>query len=354
MKFYFKKLYIHFCFLALLNIFFSTGNIKAQTFSIDDIEISSPFEINFDKNQIIDKGFSKAFNQLILSIIQTKDFNKMKSTPLGLIKGMVETFSITEEKFVDDIYYLSLNVTFNKKRLFSLLESRDIFPSLPIKKKVFFIPIILDENKDEILMFSENYIFNDWNLDIKKSHLLEYILPTEDLEDFNLIKNNSKSLENYDFNEIIKKYNLDDYIISIVFKNEDEIRILNKIKFNDKMDLKNLRFQNLKLTNKKEIKKFTENLKDLFENHWKSKNQINTSVKSSFTVLINNNDNEKVSNFENTINNIELIYSFKIYKFNNRNNIYKIIFNGTPDYFLKIMNDKKYDFDTQNPIWSLK
>ena len=56
MKFYFKKLYIHFCFLALLNIFFSTGNIKAQTFSIDDIEISSPFEINFDKNQIIYKG----------------------------------------------------------------------------------------------------------------------------------------------------------------------------------------------------------------------------------------------------------------------------------------------------------
>ena len=354
MKFYSKKLYIHFCFLALLNIFFSTGNIKAQTFSINDIEISSPFEINFDKNQIIDKGFSKAFNQLILSIIQTKDYNKMKSTPLGLIKGMVETFSITEEKFVDDIYYLSLNVTFNKKRLFSLLESRDIFPSLPIKKKVFFIPIILDENKDEILMFSENYIFKDWNLNIKKSHLLEYILPTEDLEDFNLIKNNSKSLENHDFNEIIKKYNLDDYIISIVFKNEDEIRILNKIKFNDKMDLKNLRFQNLKLSNKKEIQKFTENLKDLFENHWKSENQINTSVKSSFTVLINNDDNEKVSNFENTINNIELIYSFKIYNFNNRNNIYKIIFNGTPDYFLKIMNDKEYYFDTQNPIWSLK
>ena len=79
MKFYSKKLYIHFCFLALLNIFFSTGNIKAQTFSINDIEISSPFEINFDKNQIIDKGFSKAFNQLILSIIKTKGSNSLNS-----------------------------------------------------------------------------------------------------------------------------------------------------------------------------------------------------------------------------------------------------------------------------------
>ena len=51
----FRKLYIHFCFLALLNIFFSTANVNAKSFSINDIEISTPFEINFNKNQIIDE-----------------------------------------------------------------------------------------------------------------------------------------------------------------------------------------------------------------------------------------------------------------------------------------------------------
>jgi hypothetical protein len=55
--FNYKRLYIHFCLLALLNIFFSTENIQAKTFSINDIEISTPFEINFDKNKIIDEGF---------------------------------------------------------------------------------------------------------------------------------------------------------------------------------------------------------------------------------------------------------------------------------------------------------
>ena len=38
----FRKLYIHFCFLALLNIFFSTANVNAKSFSINDIEISTP------------------------------------------------------------------------------------------------------------------------------------------------------------------------------------------------------------------------------------------------------------------------------------------------------------------------
>ncbi len=72
----FKKLYMHFCILAFLNIFFSTENIYAKTLTVDDIEISTPFEVNFDKNKIINEGFDQAFDQLILTIVQTKDQKK--------------------------------------------------------------------------------------------------------------------------------------------------------------------------------------------------------------------------------------------------------------------------------------
>ena len=352
--FSYKKIYMHFCLLAFLNIFFSTDNIYAKTFSVNDIEISTPFEINFDKNEVIDEGFIQAFNQLIFSIVQTKNQKKLKNTPLGLIKGLIETFSIKEEKFIDEIYYLTLNVSFNKKELFNFLESKNIFPSLPVKKKIFFIPIIIDENKDEILMFSESYLFKNWNSNIKDYHLLKYILPTEDLEDFNLIKNNSKNLENYNFKEIIQKYNLEDYIITIIFKNDKELRVLNKINFNKKINLKNLSFKNMDLVNENKIEKLTENLKSIFENYWKSINEINTSVKLPLTISIENKNNSKISEFEVLLNNIDLIYDFNIYKFNNKNNIYKIIFNGSPDYFLEIMKDKNYEFNTQNQIWRLK
>ena len=359
MKFNFKflsyrKLYINFCILALINIFFSTDNILAKSLSINDIEISTPFEINFDKNVIIDKGFVQAFDRLILSIVQTKDQKKFRKISLSQIKGMIETFSILEEKFIDEIYYLSLEVSFNKKKVFNLLEAKNIFPSLPVKKNVFFIPIILDENKDEILMFSENMVFNNWNLDIQNHHLLKYILPTEDLEDFNLIKRNSQNLENYDFEEIIQKYNLNDYIITIIFKNNEDFRILNKINFNKKINLKNLRLTNLKLNNDKEIEEFTNNLKSIFEDFWKSKNEINTSVKLSLTISINNNDNLKISKFEEILASIDLVYDFYILKFDNKNNNYRIIFNGSPDHFLEIMKDESYEFYTQNKIWITK
>ncbi len=352
--FNYKRLYIHFYFLALLNIFFSTENIQAKTFSINDIEISTPFEINFDKNKIINEGFSEAFDRLILSIVQTKDLKKLSKTSLSLIKGMIETFSIKEEKFINEVYYLSLNVSFNKKKILNLMEKKNIFPSLPVEKNIFFLPIIVDKNKDEILIFSENYIFNNWNSNNQKYHLLNYILPTEDLEDFNLIKRNSKNLESYNFKEIIQKYNLEEYIISFIFKGNNEIKVLNKINFNQKEDLKNISFQNLNIDNNQEADKLIESLKGVYENYWKSKNEINTSVKISLTISINNIDNLKISKFEETLNNTDLIYDFYIYKFDNKNTFYKIIFNGSPDHFLKIMKDQNYKFDIQKQIWVMK
>ena len=353
-NFTFKRLYIHFCFLALLNIFFSTDNIEAKSISINNIEISTPFEIDFNKNKVIDDGFVQAFDQLVLSAVQTKDQKKLRKTSLALIKGMIETFSIKEEKFINEIYYLSLNVTFNKKKVFNLFENKNIFPSQLIKKDVLFIPIIVDEDKNEILLFSESYLFNNWNSNIKNYHLLNFILPTEDLEDFNLIKSNSKNLENYDFEQIIQKYNLEDYIIMIIFKNDKEIRVLNKINFNKKIDFKNLKFQNLNLKSEKEYKNFIENIKNLYEDYWKSKNEINTSIKLALKVSINNDDNLRISQFEEILSNIDLIYNFYIYKFDNKKNIYKIIFNGSTDYFLSIMKSMNYEFNTQNQIWILK
>jgi len=348
-----KLLYNFFLFLALINIFFSTENSYAKTFSINDIEISTPFEINFNKNQIIDKGFLEAFNELILSIVQSKDQIKLKNTSIKQIKGMIETFSIKEEKFIDEIYYLTLNVSFNKKNIFDLLESKNIFPSLPLKKNFLFIPVIVDENKNQVSMFSENKLFNSWNLNNKKYNLLNYILPTQDLDDFSLIKSNINNLETYDFKDITDKYNIDDHIIMIIFKNKNKIRVFNKILFNKKNNLKNLNFNEINFNNDKEINKFIDNLKLVYEDFWKSQNEINTSVKLSLKISIDNTNNIKINRFEEMLSDMDLIYNFYIYKFDNKNNFYKIIFNGTPDKFLEVMSYQNYKFEIKNKIWVL-
>ena len=348
-----RHLYNFFIFLALINIFFSTEKGHAKTFSVNDIEISTPFEINFNKSEIIDEGFKEAFNELILSIVQSKDQIKLKKTSINQIKGMIETFSIKEEKFIDEIYYLTLNVSFNKKIIFDLLESKNIFPSLPLKKNFLFIPVFVDQNKNQVSMFSENKLFNSWNLNSKKYNLLNYILPTQDLEDFSLIKNNIKSLESYDFKEIIDKYDIEDHIIMIVFKDNQKIRVFNKIYFSQKNNLKNFNFNEIDFNNEEELNTFIDNLKLVYEDFWKSQNEINTSVKFSLNISIKNNNNIKIDKFEKILSEMDLIYNFYIYKFDNKNNFYKIIFNGTPDKFLEVMQKQNYEFEIKNKIWIL-
>ena len=146
---------------------------------------------------------------------------------------------------------------------------------------------------------------------------------------------------------------MDDYIIMIVYKNNNKIRVFNKIFFNQENNLKNLNYSEVNLDNEEEIFKFIDNLKLVYEDFWKSQNQINTSVKLSLNISIDNSNNIKINEFEKILSNMDLIYNFSIYKFDNQNNFYKVIFNGTPDKFLEVMSDKNYNFEINNKIWVL-
>ena len=127
---------------------------------------------------------------------------------------MIDNFSIKEEKFIDNIYYVNLDVSFNKKKIFSFLEKKNIFPSQPKKKKVLFIPVVIDEEKKNIILFSENKFYQNWFVNNDDRKQLVYVLPTDDLDDIQIIKSKYEYLEDYDFKEIVDKYFLDDYIIS--------------------------------------------------------------------------------------------------------------------------------------------
>ena len=349
-----KFLYIFFIFLSLNIFFFSTVKSEGKAFDINNIDISRPFEINFNKNEVIDEGFQRAFFELISFILKSRDQRKIEKIKLSEIKGMVDSFSIKEEKFINETYFVKFDVSFNKKKIFNYLETQNIFPSIPLKKKILFIPIIIDEKKNDLLIFSDNKIYSQWNNYKERFHLINYILPTEDLEDLNLIKSKYNSIEEYDFKEVISKYNLDDSIVALIFKDQDKVRVLSKIILNNDIILKNQSFSKSDIENDTQIKNIIYSLKLIYEDYWKNLNQINTSLKLMINIKIKNNDNLKISNFEKTLNETDLIYNYFISKFDNKFTYYQIIFNGTPNIFLKNMNDNNYNFDTQNKIWVLK
>ena len=353
-KIYFKSLYIFFSFLSLIIFFFSTTKVNGKAFEIGNIEISKPFQMNFDKNEVINDGFEKAFEELLLLILNSSDQKKIDDIKLNEVRGMIDTFSIKEEKFINEIYYVKMGVAFNKKKIFNFLEKKNIFPSIPTKKDFLFIPVIINENEKELLVFSKNKFFTDWTENKKNFHLINYILPTEDLEDLNVLKLNFQNIEQYNFKEITDKYFLKDTIIALIFKSDEELRILSKISLNNNIILKNETYPYIDINNSKQVKDIIENLKIVYEDYWKNANQINTSIKLLLNIKVDSSKISKISIFEKTLNTEDLIYEFSIFKFDNNYTYYQVIFNGTPNYFLKTMDEKNFNFDTQNKIWILK
>ena len=49
------------------------GDLLSREIDINNIDISRPFEINFNKNEVIDDGFRKAFFELISFILNSTD-----------------------------------------------------------------------------------------------------------------------------------------------------------------------------------------------------------------------------------------------------------------------------------------
>jgi hypothetical protein len=350
--YYQKQLYIFFLTLALSLSFFSTS--KAKEFFINGIEIQEKLENDFNKENLINKGFKEAFDELMAKLVQSKNLNLVKDINLNEIKSMIETFAIEEEKFINKTYNLKLGVSFDKKKVFDYLEAKSIFPTDIKKQNFLFFPIILDQLNNDILVYSNNSFYDKWNSADHKNFLIKYILPTEDLEDLNLIRKNYSEIENYNFENIIKKYSLDNSIVAIFFKGEKEIKILSKINIKNEKFIKSNSFNSINLKNEIELKKLINELKIVYEDFWKEQNLINTSIKLPISIQLDSKNYDLSSTFEKTLYEMDLIGNFSIISFNKDFIVYELTFNGTPKNFINIMKEKNFNFDTQNKVWILK
>ena len=353
-----KKIYnyLYIFFLVLIIIFseFSTNFAKAKNFVINDIEIQEEYDLNFDKIKVVDRAFKRAFEILISKILQSENKSILRSINLKQIKSFVESFSIREEKFVDNNYQAKINVDFNKKDLVNYLNSKGVITSSINSLDVVILPILIDLKKNQIFSYSNNPFFLNWNLNNEKYHQINYVLPNEDIEDFSIIRKNVSDIENYNFNEIFNKYNVENRILLVLLKQNNLIKVFSKLNLeNNEMyinkELKNLNFKDLDQINKAIL-----DLKDDYENKWKSLNKINTSIILPIRLSIDSNNFTLSNNLENYLNEVDLISNYKIENFNSKQIIYKIIFNSTPDKFLKIMESAKFKIDTSKDIWKLQ
>ena len=118
------NIYLYFFFLLFILVFikFSTTIVFADNYTVKNIKIKEQYDINFNKDKVIKKGFKKGFKTLIFRIVESKDKNLFKNVPSNKINSLIDNFSITNEKFVDNHYEVDFEVKFDKEKLLSFLS----------------------------------------------------------------------------------------------------------------------------------------------------------------------------------------------------------------------------------------
>ena len=152
---------------------------------------------------------------------------------------------------------------------------------------------------------------------------------------------------------IIKKYNVKDFIICLIYKENKTVKVLSKININNEEKIESKVYQNINLEDDKQVKNIVILIKKIFEDNWKKLNLINRSVKLPLNISVDANDYKKNIKFEKFLKETEFISNFFIKNFNSKIINYRIIFNGSPKRFLELSDKNNLLINTNKQIWHL-
>ena len=87
-----KKIYSFVLYIFLINLVFflikfSTNHAYGKTYKVKNVEIIEPYEINFNKSEVIDKAINKGFQELMLKITSSKYEKRLTNVNLKEIKN---------------------------------------------------------------------------------------------------------------------------------------------------------------------------------------------------------------------------------------------------------------------------
>ena len=350
----FKYLYFFFLLLILIFIKFSTVNVFADNYIVKNINIREQYDTNFNKDDVINKGFQKAFKTLIFRIVENKDKGLFKEISKSKISSLINNFSITNEKFLNNNYEVDFEVKFDKKKILSFIRGKNVISSVPKYTDVLIIPILIDAQSNELKYFDQNYFYNNWNKINENFFLLNYNLPDENIENFRLFQRIKNNIENNDLSEITSKYNFENIFVVIFYRNKNNLKIFSKISFSNLNFNFNLNQHDINYEDNASLDRIIFNLKNLYEDKWKLINKINTSITIPIKISIKNSNFIISDKLENILNQSDFVYEYEIEKMNSKEITYKIVYNSNPDKFLNNLKANGINIKSSTDVWYIE
>ena len=339
---------------CILIILFKTGNVLSSNniFSVNNVEITK--EISQNREKLVNQAFLKGFDKLIYRLLLETDYRKLSNTSLIQIKKLISHYQIVSpDKKKNENKNLKVNIFFDKDRIHNFFYNRNILYSDIVNTEVILFPLLIKEKK--YFIYTKNYFYNNWN-DKNDDNLIQYTLPVENIENIQKINLNKDNIYELNISNFFKEHDVD----NIVFAN---------IELNEKLNIAKV-FLNSRIEGKKIKKTLSINkTEDLSEKDFydkiiletnkvirdliKSQNLIDVRTPSFLNVKIKLNKKKNLVEFNNRLENIDLIDNFFIQRLNKDYVLIKIKYLGKIDKIISKLKDQNLNLKLYKGEWQI-
>ena len=343
-----------FVILFLIILFFSkTQNVFATTslFTVDNIEVNGTTKTSNNRQKYLNLAFKKGFQKLVTAIIKREDQKDLLSIDLRKIKSFVSSYKIIEEKNFNGNYSLKINLYFNRQLFENFLIKKNISYSEMKNFDMLIYPIFIKGS--ELQLISKNKFFEEWNLSNIYDNV-NFVLPLQNLDDINFIKENLSELEETDLSRLVDSYNIRNSTIIILRLNKKKLDVFLKSNFSGVKKNKQIDFKIDNLEKEEVRADIISNLKLYTIELWKEENLIDIAAPSYLTlnVIIKNKDSlKKVIDNVKKVNSVE---SFFIESFNDSSAKIKVKFYGKVKNLQNSLIENGFEVQFSNEQWNLK
>ncbi len=341
-------------FIFIIVFLFRTGNVfsGSDIFYVDNITVNN--NKNLSKEELLNKAFKTGFEKLIRKILLKKDHETVLKTRLKDVKKMVSSYEIKNNEDLNKTNDLAFNLLFDRERMNNFFYSKGISYSDIPKTSLLLFPVLIENNN--FYLFSDNYFFTKWNIEDRKTSIdefVDYILPIENLEDIQFIKDNKNKLESVRINEFLSNYDMENYIFLIIKPSEKKTDIFLKGVFSGKEVTKNFVINTDIQDKKLRFAKVIESTKQEINEIWKSQNLIDIRVPSFLNIVLDIKSQNDLLKIQMGLQQIELIENFYVLELTKDYAKIRIKYFGRMEKIKKIFYEKGIELQNENNEWKI-
>ena len=272
-------------FLILLILIILPNKTYSDIFKVENTILKTDYsKEKYSRNEAIIEAINSSFDTFAKRVLVEDEYWKIKNIDFNNINESIVKFNILAEEKNKKNFIFKTSITFHKKKIQNLLNSRNIIYTDTVSSPVLVIPILKYNNT--IKLWEDNFFLSNWNLDEDKIKLVKYLIPSGYLEDQKNIDLNSFDINYYDSSYFLKKYGLKNSLI--LFINFD--KSLDNIQYKLTLNKTNYYKVFSHTISDLQLSKLINTIKIETEKIWKKKNTIFSSLVTSleFTTNIQN------------------------------------------------------------------